>query len=801
MENQKMSNLEKHQSPVIEQRLDSFEMPPESSGHSTSNLIIGVLRRWYIVLLIFFVMCGTGIPAIWLLIKPLYSVSGAIRVAPTLAKILTGEADRGEIFNYDSFMNTQAEMIASSQVVQRAADDLADKNLTFFENEPNDFVTKLTQTLKNTKTKPEPASILKQALSDGIISAAPGRHTELIKVTMTSENKKEAGQIVDAFIRAYMAVEGNRSSKDEGQTLDVLENEQKVRAGKLKKLRDEIKGLAHDLGSKSPTTSDKRQEIKLQRMGMLLGKITEWEARRIDLEAQVNVLKDKLELPDANTQEQITEKQELATEVEQTLDANDPTRLNYINADPTLRAFMANLTKLEQELIVAKQILTPTNPELKNKADVIETLKERIEQRKTEVVEMYDGFIAKETAEAEEEKLLNAKKQLADIQDELELASALEQRFKDMFDREEIETIDVGRRQLDIDDLQFQLGLDQEMYDTIHRRIQVLELGLKRPERISVAYYADIASASIRDKRIKYTIALMFGSMACGMLLAFLRDKADLRLRTPDDVVKRIGMRIIGTTTSSETVKRPLLPRQIAGDYQTIRANLRLLNGDKEPKMLVIASPGMQEGKTTFAINLATSMSRSGKKILLIDGDLRKPDIAHMLTLPKGSRGLQDILFGRKFGKAVYSMPSTGLDVLAADSRNRDDACELLALPGARERIKTISQAYDHVIIDTPPVLAFPDALVWAKMADAVILTSFASQTTAPDLREATEKLAQINANVLGTVLSNVSASNSYYRYGHNYYVQSARSRKNAKQVAAKLLLPMQSQEGNTRDS
>jgi tyrosine-protein kinase Etk/Wzc len=135
-------------------------------------------------------------------------------------------------------------------------------------------------------------------------------------------------------------------------------------------------------------------------------------------------------------------------------------------------------------------------------------------------------------------------------------------------------------------------------------------------------------------------------------------------------------------------------------------------------------------------------------------------------------------------------MPSTGLDVLAADSRNRADAYELLALPLTAQYINTISEKYDHVIIDTPPVLAFPDALMWAKIADAVILTSFAGQTIAPDLREATEKLAQINVNVLGTVLSNVEAGHSYYRYGHNYYAQNARSRKNAKRATAKLLLP-----------
>jgi len=783
-----MSDLEKYRNNVIEHRPADYETPPESDSHSTSNLIMGVLRRWYIVLLMFFVMCAVGIPAIWFLIKPLYSVSGAIRVVPILPNILTGEADKGEISNYDNFMNTQAQMITSSRVVQRVATDLADKNLTFFEDEATRLVTRLKQRLKNIKTKPEPASILKQAISDGIISSTAGRRTELIMVTMKSTNAAEAKQIVDAFISTYMDVEGNVSTQDQNRQLTVLEDEHDMLAARLKSQREKISSLAQEFGSKSPNTFDKLQEIKLERVGMLLNEVTKWEANRIHLEAQVEVLKNRLESPDANEEEQPVERDELATEVAQATDQNDLTRRSYVNADPTLNTFMANLTQLEQELIVARQILTPTNPELKDKADVIETLKERIEQRKTEVGEMYDGFMAKKTAEAEEEKLLNAKKQLTDMQGELELASVLEQRFKGMLAQEDTETIDVGRRQLNIGELQDELSFTKETYDKYGRRIDELEMEQKRPARIYVADDANVVS--IRDKRVKYSAALVFGAFACGMLLAFLRDKADLRLRTPDDVVERIGIRIIGTTTGSDTIKRAALPRQIAGDYQTIRANLRLLNGDRMPKILVVTSPGMREGKTTFAINLSTSMSKSGKKVLLIDGDLRKPDIAHMLALPKGSRGLQDVLFGRKFGKAVCSMPSTGLDVLAADSLNRDDACELLSLPGARQHINTISEKYDHVIIDTPPVLAFPDALMWAKMADAVILTSFACQTTAPDLREATEKLAQINAKVLGTVLSNVRAHHSYYRYGHNYYAQNARSRKNAKQAAAKLLLP-----------
>lgn len=793
-----MNDLETYQnSHVIEHRTADFESPPESDSHATSSLIIGVLRRWYIVLLIFLGMCAIGLPVIWLSIVPVCSVTGAIRVDPILEDIWTGEADTGGI-SYSSFMNTQAEMITSSRVLQRAADDLADKNLTFFQQqvEPVGLAAKIKQKIKNGRAKPEPASILKQAISNGVLRAAYDRRTEFIKVTMDSPNGSEARQIVDAFINAYMAVEVATASEDDEQKLAVLENEEKVLAQKLKTQREKINNLAQKFGSKSPTTFDKRQEIKLESIGMLLREVTKWEARRIQLEAQAQVLKEKIESADATKDEQNVEEEKVAVEVVQTVDQNDPARRDYINTDPTLNTYIGNLALLEQELIVAKQRLTPTNPELQKKADIIKNLKEHIEQRRKELSETYDNFMATKIARAEEAKLLNAENELANVVAELNLANVLEQRFRSMLDQEEIETVDVGRLQLEIEELQDEFNLTKERYAAARKRIEELKMERKRPARISVAYFANVAQ--IRDKRIKYSMALVFCAMASGMLVAFLRDKADLRLRTPEDVVKRIGIRIIGTTTGSDAIKRALLPRQIAGDYQTIRANLRLLNGDKEPKKLVITSPGMREGKTTFAINLATSMAKTGKKVLLIDGDLRKPDVARMLNLPKGSRGLQDMLFGRKFEKAACSVPETGLDVLAADSRNRDDAYELLASPGTSRYIETISQKYDHVIIDTPPVLAFPDAMVWAKMADAVILTSFAGQTTAPDLREANKKLAQINVKVLGTVLSNVGVAQSYYRYGYSYYAQSARSKRNSKQAAAKLLLPIQGQEDDT---
>lgn len=766
-----MSDLEKYHDQVVGQDVVNLHIPPEPGSEATSNLIAGIFRRWHIALLIFFVMCAVGLPALWLLIKPKYNVTGAIRFAPILADILTGTPDPGDISDYEKFMNTQAEKISSSSIVQRVADDLVDKNLSFFENRATSFTSKIIQKLKGTTAKPEPAMKLKQAIiDDQEIIVAADRRNELIKITMISANPEEAKQIVDAFIKAYMEIEVLSSDEDENRQLAVLEKERDILYEKMESDRQAVYQLAQEFGT---VALEGRQDMMLQRVASLLDTLTTVEAERIKLEAQVQLLE--------RIKEQAISPEELLR-----------MRQEYISGDPAVIAFTSNMTQLEQDLIVARQTLSPTNQELQRKVELLETLKRHLEERKQEASKAFDELVAKEAAEAGSKKLVT-------VRSELEQTREYERRLRETLSKEDTQTIGLGRKQLSIQELQDRLESTRERYNMVLRRIQDLGLQRKRPTRISVHYNADIIS--IDDKRIKYSVGLVFGALVCGMGLAYLRDKADLSLRTPDEVAKRIGIRIIGTTTSLNTVKPSLLPEQIVGDYQTIRANLGLLGGEGIPKKLVVTSPGMKEGKTTFAVNLATSMSESGQKVLLIDGDLRKPDVARLLNLPKGSRGLQDVLCGIKFDQAVYSIVSSGLDVLAADFQNAADAYELLAMPSTAEYINMISKKYDHVIIDTPPALGFPDALMWAKIGDAVILVSFAGHTTLPDLREAKERLAQIDVKVLGTVLSSVQAGHSYYRHGQSYYAQSAQSREGARLSRRKLMFSVEEERDDTNYS
>jgi capsular exopolysaccharide synthesis family protein len=416
-----------------------------------------------------------------------------------------------------------------------------------------------------------------------------------------------------------------------------------------------------------------------------------------------------------------------------------------------------------------------------DKISLLESFNTNLEQRKEELGKSFDESILDESSKSRAEQIIEANANMEGLTARREILQA-------RLDAEDAETIQIGRKQLDIQAEQEKLSLTKEVYGTIQRRIQELEVESKRPARMSIPY--NVTSDVVPNKKMKFTMAVIFGGMALGILLALLRSKLDVSLYTPDDVVKWVGSRVIGTTTCLDDIKRPFLPQQIADDYQSIQANLQLQDGGKIPDKVVIASAGVRDGKTTFAINLAISLVRVGKKVLLVDGDLRKPDVARMLNVPNGPNGLMDVLLGKRYENVVHYVPSKGFDILTVDAETTSDAFELISLPHIGKYLDIITEKYDHVIIDTPPLLALPDALIWAKLADAAILISFAGRTGQTDLKEAYKRLSQTGTNILGTVLNSVHTNYSYNRYGYGYYAKQNEDKDDHRNNRGTFLLP-----------
>lgn len=739
-----MNNLEKYLDQVIEQKPVVLEPPAEVQEPPTMNVLESVRRRWYIVLAAVIAICAAGLPAVWFFVEPMYVVRGTVKIRQTVPSLLTGQPQAGEVSNYAWFVNTEAHNLMSDQMcLQAVLDDLVPQGLAFFNGQPQNRIERLIAKVLPKTRDAVPHEILRDAIADRTISASHLPNTELLGVTMTSYDFDEAKKIVDSFLRNYARRYESTSSSADMTRLNALGDQRAQLQTQINLDRKKMEDAAQVNPATVLDPNDRlNQQLVMLRLTQLQNELVRLEAQRIKIEGDV-IAFDPCEQPD------ILSDQYLAA------------RMDYINADPRFKELTTNVVQMERDLIVAKQTEKAANPAFQQRQAVLDAMKAQLKERQ----DALEGEFKANWQTRLDELAELRRKQAPEQRRQVEARIA---QVRQMLDEENKNLKVVAQSKLDMRTSEDNLKQNLQMLDAVNRRIAELNIEQdRRFPRVEKPVPATLVGED--DKRLKYAGATVFAALACGVGLALLRDKMDKTLQTPADITRQTDLLILGTTTSSRTIKPAMFAEQIAGDYQTIRTNLGLLYNGGMPKKLVVSSAGMREGKTTFAVNLATSLAKSGKKVLLIDGDLRKPDIGHMLNVLNNEGGLQNVLLGEDPAGIVCVLPTSGLHVLAANPRYLGDAYELLTSPTTAGQMERLAREYDHLIVDSPPALAFPDALVWAKLTDAVILVSFAGQTTAPDLKEAKERFARIRARILGAVLSNVPVDQSLYRYSYTY--------------------------------
>ena len=198
------------------------------------------------------------------------------------------------------------------------------------------------------------------------------------------------------------------------------------------------------------------------------------------------------------------------------------------------------------------------------------------------------------------------------------------------------------------------------------------------------------------------------------------------------------------------------LIRAVAGEPGT--------RGQPRPESMLVTSAQAAEGKTSLAVSLAICLAEPGYRVLLIDGDIQAPQIGRLLELkPQGD--LREVLLGqRDLRQCATASGIAGLDVLTGHS-NGETARSLLNMRSAQQVIRQAAEQYDHVVVDSPPALGAADALVWAHAVEGVIVTSLVGYSDRKAIKLACQRLLSVGANLLGSVVANVSVSESYYSY------------------------------------
>ena len=305
---------------------------------------------------------------------------------------------------------------------------------------------------------------------------------------------------------------------------------------------------------------------------------------------------------------------------------------------------------------------------------------------------------------------------------------------------------------------------------------QLADLTLREKARhpnARVIEQAVVPTSPVRPKKLQGILFSCLIGLFVGLCLALLQEFLDDRINTVEDADRTLGLPNLGRVPALTAADARLLPQMRRMDpasdaYRILRTNIHFASVDKPAKTLVVTSSRPGEGKSTTATNLAFAMALDGKRVILVDSDMRRPSLHKLLDLPMVP-GLTDVLLGEAAIDDVLlehaEMP--GLWAMSCGSLPPNPS-ELLGSRRFRAVVNDLQERSDIVIFDSPPVLAAADSQILASQMDGVVLVIEAGETRKAEARQTVSILRQAHAKILGLVYNKASlmtGAGYYYNY------------------------------------
>ncbi len=337
-------------------------------------------------------------------------------------------------------------------------------------------------------------------------------------------------------------------------------------------------------------------------------------------------------------------------------------------------------------------------------------------------------------------------------------------------------------------------------YQTLKREVetnrQLYDGLLQRVKEVGVAGGVVANNVSILDAAFvpfsKYkpnvprnlAIGLLLGLML-GVGLAFLLENLDDTVKTVDDIEKLTNLPVIGFFPFTRKTKghEPLIIYEepfspVTEAFRSIAIDLEYSTEDGMPKILHTTSCAPNEGKSCTSINLATVIAQEGKRVVLVDADLRRPSLHEYMDM-SNDRGVTDVLVGKStLENALQATPVHGFSILSAGVIPSNPV-KLLASRSMMDLLDLLSDQFDQVIIDSPPVLGMADALILSNRAHATVFITASEESKKGAVMDALKRLKRSYGNVIGVLLTKVKTGRGHYANYDNYYTYGDRSSSN----------------------
>ena len=587
--------------------------------------------------------------------------------------------------------------------------------------------------------------------------------TRIMEVTVDSTNPGTAAAFANHLTQDY--IEENVQSRWEmtQKTGDFLTKQIDDMRAQLERSEDQMQSYARDNGL---VFTDETTNVTEVRLKDLQDELSKAQADRVVKQSRW----------------------EMAT-------AAAPETLPDVLNDPTLRQYQEKLADLRRQKAELEETFTPDHPQVKRIVAQSQAVEQSMQLQKNDILKQikneYDSAMRREI-------LLQT-----DYRSQTSIVS------------------DQSQKSIQYNILKREVDTNRQLYESMLQHVKEASVaGALRASNVRIIDPAKVPLAAYKPQLwLNSLLGLLVGAF-CGVGYVVMTEKADRMLQEPSDISLYMGLPQLGVIPAKRWVKSrggsflPGMgaPKGMSGDgglsldlvhtlpqclelvtwqakpgllAESFRAALTSIlftgHNGQQPRILVVTSPNSGDGKTTVATNLAIALADTGQRVLLIDADMRKPRIHTVFELANDT-GLTSMLQnGRQARAAVASKeaetlyretPIPGLFVLTSGPKV-DGPTNLLYAKHFPDYLRKCAESFDMVLLDTPPMLAIPDARLLGKMASAVVLVVRAESTTRDAAVAARIRLEEDGIEILGAIMNDWNPRHSrggYYGYYNGYH-------------------------------
>jgi polysaccharide biosynthesis transport protein len=709
--------------------------PAAASGLPQFNVhtVTSALRCWWhIALPMGLVLAAGAVVAVYYTTTPLFTASAWLLLQerpPSLLKDLALDDPR-------KFIANQTELMRSPPVLDPVV------------------------TIRDVRSAPElvdeedPVQYLRSHLK---VRALGG--SDYFVIEFTSEDPVKATRIVNEVAKSYLALQQRHDSRIRDEMVETLQEQQRARQTEIASIRTRLEDWTKQLTGKEAFPvqgAENRSHQSRSKLAELESQLLDAQVAQLTLEAEIKAENDLF------TKESFVPPAELVAA--------------HVSRDPKVAGIQALLEGKREKLGQHKERSTnlPKNV-------LYQQLEKEIADDQASLDKLTADLRISIAADLEKNARTKRQFEIAELQARLVRIAATVDFLQNRLGLEQRDQKQASTDTLKLEFAWADYRRATDLFDAISNRIISMQLEQRAPLRVSL--FRDATIPIRPDEEVPYkkmllaalaAMAIPFG-LAVGIEILFRRVSSRAQLESGGQIavvgeITALPRRIKSRRAQSEPHRDVQLYEE---SINGLRTYLTLIESARGRRVLAVTSSISREGKTSLAAQLAVSVANSsGKPTLLIDGDMRSPDLHRVFDVECGP-GLAEVLAGEcPLEEAIETSFSSRLHVLTAgrlgvSPHQLTGAGEFAAL------VEKLRGMYEHVIIDTPPILSASEALLMARAADATILCVRRDYSRVDQVSEAHARLMAAGVKIAGAVLNGVPTQHYAYRYGSYYYATS----------------------------